>query len=88
MIEITETTRGFHLYGEPFECSYGTQVRVYESSAAMAPHVWLALKVRPDMEQAHTVGEASAHLNRTQAIALVARLTAWLDEIPSRWEDE
>lgn len=85
-IEITETSnRGFHQYGEPFLCTYGTRLRVYESSSAEAPHVWLNMKADLRVLRDEGRGEATAHLNEEQARALVARLQAWLDEIPERW---
>lgn len=73
--------RGFHQYGEDQHCTYGTRIRVYESSAASGPHVWLALYESAPLDMAC----AGAHLNETQARELIARLQAWLDEIPSRW---
>lgn len=82
--EITETNdRGFHRYGEPLVCDYGNTATVYESSSAEAPHVWLNIsstgQIKPRM------GTAALHLNEEQARALIARLNAWLEEIPERW---
>lgn len=82
-IRITaRNDRGFHQYGDPVSCSYGTLIDVYESSSAEGPHCWLKLTHGPLMGQ----GEAFAHLNESQARSVIARLQAWLDEIPSRWE--
>lgn len=75
--------RGFHQYGQPFRCSYGTEIEVYESSAARGPHCWLNLTQGPHLT--FRSGNGTAHLNAEQARALVARLQAWLDEIPKRW---
>jgi hypothetical protein len=81
---IDRGDRGFHGYGEPFKCTYGTEVEVYESSAAINPHVWLKLTQGGSLH--FEDGEGVAHLDEEQARALIARLQAWLDEIPSRWE--
>lgn len=85
-IDITENARGFHVYGEPVICTYGSTIRVYESSAASGPHVWLNVLCDGNILRHQPSGEGTAHLNEEQARALVARLQAWLDEIPSRWE--
>ena len=76
--------RGFHDYGRRMECSYGTGIEVYESSAASAPHVWLKLETGKSMGK-QSPGEGTAHLNARQAKMLVERLQTWLDEIPGRW---
>lgn len=39
------SNRGFKHY-EPIETDYGHVVRVYESSSAMEPHIWLAAVLR------------------------------------------
>ena len=70
--------RGFHAYGRPFECSYGTLMEVYESSSAEGPHCLLAMWSLPQLTG--NAGEALAHLTPEQAEALVARLRTWLDE--------
>lgn len=41
--EIEYTQRGFARTG-PVEDSYGGQVKVYESSSAREPHIWLSYK--------------------------------------------
>lgn len=84
-VKIEENVRGFHIYGEPVICTYGTAVRVYESSSAEGPHVWLNVTVDPRRLKDQPSGEGTAHLNEQQARDVVARLLAWLDEIPSRW---
>ena len=82
-IEITATGRGLHVYGKPVTTSYGEEVSVQESSAATAPHVWLTVK---DADHGDRRGTSVAvHLNREQALATIARLQAWVDEIPTRW---
>lgn len=85
-ITITEIgDRGFHQYGEPFLCTYRSRVRVYESSSASGPHVWLNVECDPRVLRDQPSGEGTAHLNEDQARLLVAMLQAWLDEIPERW---
>ena len=78
-IQITETDRGFHLYGDPVRTRYGHEVSVYESSAASGPHCWL--KVGPS----ENVEGCTAHLNVEQAVAIRDRLSAFIDEVPQRW---
>jgi len=86
-IDITVNERGFHGYGNPVETTYGHVVRVYESSAASGPHCWLDIAKHFDLGNGDIPRErATAHLNEEQARAIAARLLAWADEIPSRWE--
>jgi hypothetical protein len=75
---IERGDRGFLGYGSPLTCSYGTSIEVYESSSAEGPHAWLKMR-QGDRS------EAFAHLSEEQARALVARLSAWLEDIPQRW---
>ena len=91
-VKITKRRRrGFHQYGRPVVCTYGSKVEVYESSAASGPHVWLSIdaaawhEVR-DHVSSSKPAQATAHLNAKQARAVIARLQAWVDEIPSRWK--
>lgn len=77
--------RGFHGYGKPMECTYKTNIEVYESSSAEGPHVWLNLREDPVVFDQMSPGHAVAHLNEKQAIELIRRLNTWLDEIPRRW---
>ena len=83
MIEITETNRGFHIYGDDVLTSYGHEVSVYESSSAEGPHVWLAVQ----RQESHGIPAcaAAAHLSLEQAVAIRDRLTAFIDEVPQRW---
>lgn len=88
MVPILERgDRGFHGYGEPMRCTYGTEIEVYESSSAEGPHVWLKLRCDPRVLSRQEAGEGTAHLNEAQARDLIARLETWLQEIPSRWEN-
>jgi hypothetical protein len=80
-VRITKRSdRGFHQYGKPFRDSYDSEVEVYESSSAKAPHVWVAVR-QTDGKEAHM------HLTEKQAFALVKRLRTWMDEIPRRWAE-
>lgn len=85
-VSVTTNIRGFHIYGEPVVCTYGSEVSVYESSAADGPHVWLKVKCDGEILHHQPEGEGVSHLNEEQARAVIARLQAWVDEIPERWE--
>ena len=82
---IVRGDRGFHGYGKPFRDTYGSEIEVYESSAAEGPHVWLKVDASRWITSPEDFAVGTAHLNEDQARALVERLQAWLDEIPSRW---
>lgn len=70
--------------------SYGGQVRVYESSAAEHPHIWLNAEApkdlnRPEGEQV----EAPMHLTVENAKALAEQLLFLVDEhYQGEWDDE
>ena len=83
---ITKTERGFHNYGRPVHCTYGTEVWVRESSSADGPHVWMFLKEDRSVLPSTPPGEAACHLNASQAREVIRRLQTWLDVIPSRWK--
>ncbi len=86
-VEIYERgDRGFHGYGEPMKDTYGSLLEVYESSAAGGPHVWVKVDASA-WDRSGEPARATAHLNVEQARALIARVQAFLDEIPSRWSD-
>ena len=68
---VEVTPRGFS-HMPPIQVEYGGSVRVYESSAAVSPHLWLA--VMPDDNP-----EATAHLTLESAEHLRDQLT-WLIE--------
>lgn|GEM_PF-4122640 len=75
MTEYT-TERGFTGYAQ-LEDSYGADVRVQDSSAAEAAHVWIFI-------EGGQVGDndGSAHLNEDQARQVRDALTAFLDDDP------
>lgn len=70
--------RGLAGFGKPTKCSYGTDIDVYESSAADARYVWLSMQT--DLRGFPSIGkgEASAHLSVDQAYALAMRLLAFI----------
>lgn len=81
--------RGFARYDD-IETSYGDTVHVYESSSAEGSFVWLSIKgeahlfeaPRPLFPFEHGIayGRMSAHMNRDQAIQVIAALTEWLED--------
>ncbi len=71
------SNRGFDHY-PPIDTDYGALVRVYESSAAEAPHCWLSIEEpddlnHPNMEETHT---ATAHCSLEQAKMIRDQLDA------------
>lgn len=80
-IEITRTPRGFNVYGDPLRTPRGGSIRVYESSNALGPHVWLSVERLGDEE------EATVELDERAARGLLARLQAFVNSIPNRWAD-
>ena len=86
-VEVSQSGRGFNIYGPPSHCTYGTKIEVYESSSASGPHLWLNLTCDPDVLTKQPAGEGTAHLTPKQARELIARLQCWLDEIPTRWPE-
>jgi hypothetical protein len=92
MTEITEevTDRGFvHL--DPVETRYGAIVHVYESSAAMGPHIWMNCKQPPPAYPGalpQELGEVPVHMNLAQAEAIRDRLTHLIDKAKREWAEE
>lgn len=82
---VREGDRGFYTYlGRPLMTTYGHEITVRESSAAMGPHVWLFI----DTLQARKMGVTSPdpHLNLAQAIGLRMALEQFITEVPERWQ--
>ncbi len=72
---MEKSARGFRR-GEPVPSEYGGHVRVFESSAAMWPSVWLAVECPVDLNDRNgPVKEAVAHLRIEHAVALRDQLT-------------
>lgn len=63
------SSRGF-FHWTPTETTYGETVHVYESSAAMAPHMWLRITKDEDI---------TAHLTAEQARTVRDQISAWLE---------
>ena len=69
--------RGFHGYGAPMTCTYGTTIEVYQSSSAEGPRVWLSLVEGRSLDSGP--GRACAHLTPRQAQEVIRRLQTWLE---------
>lgn len=90
MSEIKEevTDRGFsHL--DPVDTTYGATVRIYESSAASGPHIWMNCEQPPPpypgaLEQ--ELGEVALHLNLDQAISIRDRLDYLIEKARREWD--
>lgn len=71
--------RGFRHY-EPTPTSYGHEVRIYESSAAMEPHLWLSVELTPenarDAGSNIEPGRQAAHMTLDQAEEVYNKLGA------------
>lgn len=81
---MEKTDRGFEKYAE-FKDSYGGDVIVQESSAAMGPHVWV-WTAGGGIPASGGTNDGSAHLNAEQATILRDALTEFLEGIEKRWE--
>ena len=66
--------RGFKHY-DPVPTDYGHEVRVYESSAAMSPHIWLAIELKEAVGGIDPV-VAHAHCSIEQAEKIRDNLSA------------
>lgn len=75
MTEPTLSDRGFKHY-DSVPSTYGGTVRVYESSAASGPHIWLNAVAPVDMNDPNGRQEGSAiHLTLENATLLRDQLT-------------
>jgi hypothetical protein len=71
--------RGFKHF-PPIPSAYGGDIRVYESSAASAPHVWIRTVCPVDLNKPDGPAvEAVAHLHIDDAIVLRDQLTYLLE---------
>lgn len=68
MTRFKTTDRGFKYY-EPIETDYGHEIRVYESSAARRPCIWLSVKLTEEKSRGSGIApcEANAHMTIEQA---------------------
>lgn len=82
------SARGFEQYGA-VETDYGHAVRVYESSTADGPHVWINTVQTEESAKAHGLKpeQSTAHLDLVQAIAVRNLLDEFIDNVPQRWTD-
>lgn len=79
--------RGFTNYtGGSITTSYGHPVDVYESSAAVGPHVWLSVGDSPELPPPTTPYRA-AHLTLPQAVAIREALGRFIENVRTGWED-
>ena len=78
----TTTDRGF-IHFEPIQSTHGGQIRVYESSSASHPCVWVDIKSPAGLQEVHPPPEGmtagTAHLKIEDATMLRDQLT-WLIE--------
>jgi len=79
---VTLQARVAELDGRPWRFTYGTEIEIFESSAAPADHLWLSLLTDTNVLTRQEVGEGTAHLHREQVEKLAAQLRAWLDDHP------
>lgn len=85
-VAVTYSERGFVQY-TPIHCTYGTKTRIYGSSAAMGPHVWLNVDTAgSNIENQGEAKDAVAHLNLQGAQTLVDQLQHWIAEAKIAWE--
>lgn len=79
MTDPTYTDRGFaQMPAVPSE--YGGNVRVYESSAAMGPHIWLTAIAPANLnEPGGPTVKAPIHLTLANAVVLRDQLTHLID---------
>lgn len=76
----TYTPRGFAIYAE-FVDSYGSTVRVQESSSASGPHAWI-------FQENAEEGVDTPHLNVPQAQALRDALDEFISHAKDTWDPE
>lgn len=75
-LEPTVSSRGFRSYPS-LRATGAVRVRVYESSAAGGPHVWLAVSPRPSpFVDAPVPRETAVHLGAEEAWHLAEQLMA------------
>jgi len=87
MAEQTTNARGFHGY-DLFQDDRRVRVKIYESSAASGPHVWVDVEdTRPEGQGIYGPGhhQMALHLNPSQAKRLIGALQRFVDEAPGRW---
>lgn len=68
-IEYEESDRGFKQYG-PIETDYGHVLRVYESSAATRPCLWLSVDPQAAATKDRGGRELGVHMTLDEAVTL------------------
>lgn len=85
MTEMRFTVRGFASF-PPVPSQYGGEVHVYESSAAMAPHIWVRVTCPSDLnDRSSATVEAVAHLTLEDAIVLRKQLKRLIQHQKAVW---
>lgn len=75
----TMTARGFQ-HHEPIPSEYGGEVRVYESSAASGPHIWLTATAPENLNDPEgNEVKAPLHLTLANATRLRDQLTQLIE---------
>ena len=69
----------------PVKTDYGSFVKIYESSAAEEPHIWLRITQPPAHPGALPEAEAVAHMSMEQAQAIHAQLGHMIQRTLERW---
>lgn len=65
---------------ESMKDSYGADVEVFWSSAAMAPHLWVNIEGGGTVSELTKVGEGTSHLSLNQAKWLRTKLNQWIND--------
>lgn len=94
MSEPTYSSRGF-AHWDPINASYGSEIDVYESSAAAAPHLWVSItgdchltatpREHPGVPFGIASGNSAAHLSMDQTRELIAKLQAAVEHSERRF---
>ncbi len=85
MTEATFSDRGFMRF-PPVPSQYGGEVHVYESSAAMGPHIWVRVVCPSNLnDRASDPVEAVAHLTMEDAIVLRKQLKKLIKHQKETW---
>jgi hypothetical protein len=76
-------SRGFVEYGTVI-CTYGSEVRIAESSACAPPHCWIFQKQKFDPRSLRDDRySGGSHLSVAQTRKVIALLQAFVDDHPS-----
>lgn len=79
MVEASTSERGFKRH-DPIPSEYGGSVRVFESSAAMGPHIWVSVESNQTLGDERTpIIKSVAHITLENAELLRDQLTNLID---------